>query len=332
MSSSFGGGFASRGRRVDSLDVPENETFSEVIVRKRRKMKVDDFALFVEIVERGSLAAAGRSLGLAPATVSERLSAFERHYGATLLQRTTRSLHLTDEGRLVLEGARRVLHEATELESRVRLGSEALSGPVRISAPVDLGHGIVASTIDRFLAAHPNIAVELVLFDGYVDVVGEGLDLAVRFGELADSSLRVRKLGRHRRVVCAAPSYLSVRGEPAVPSDLADHSCLLMRFGQHLDNVWRFREGERVVVKSHRTTNDSRLVRRWCTLGFGLAWKSVLDVGAELEAGELVEVLADYAAKPTPVQIVFPPSRTKPRRVEALAEALQAAFAAEGAP
>lgn len=291
-------------------------------------MKLEQFSLFVEIVERGSLAAAGRSLGLSPATVSERLAAMESYYGAKLLQRTTRALHLTDEGRTVLEGARRVLEEAGELEARVRLGREALSGPIRISAPVDLGHGLVASTVDRFLAEHPEISVELLLADGYVDVVGEGVDLAVRFGDLADSTLRLRRLGQHRRVVCAAPSYIARHDEPKVPSDLADHSCLMMRFGSHLDNVWRFKGGERVVVRGHRITNDSRLVRRWCAEGFGLAWKSVLDVGRELARGELVEVLAPHGAEPTPVQIVFPPHRTRPRRVDALAEALGSALAA----
>ena len=291
-------------------------------------MKLDQLALFLEIVERGSLAAAGRALGLSPATVSERLAALESYYGATLLQRTTRALHLTDEGRLVVEGARRVLEEAGELEARVRLGREALSGPIRISAPVDLGHGVVAETVDRFLAQHPDISVELVLTDGYVDVVGEGVDLAVRFGELADSTLRLRRLGRHRRVVCAAPSYLAEHGVPAVPADLEGHSCLLMRFGRHLDNVWRFRGGERVLVRGNRTTNDSLLVGRWCVSGFGLAWRSVLDVGGELASGELVEVLVDFAAEPTPVQIVFPPHRTRPRRIEALATSLSEAFAA----
>lgn len=289
-------------------------------------MKLEHLALFVEIVERGSLAAAGRALGLSPATVSERLTALESHYDVTLLQRTTRALHLTEEGRLVLEGARRVLEEAGELEARVRHGGESLSGPIRVSAPVDLGHGTVASAIDRFLADHPGISIELLLSDGYVDVVGQGIDLAVRFGELEDSSLRRRKLGSHRRVVCGAPSYLSKRGEPREATDLLDHECLLMRFGDHVDNVWRFRDGERIVVRGRRTTSDSRLVRRWCVEGFGLAWKSVLDVGAELARGELVEVLAERAAAPTTVQLVFPPHRTRPHRVEALADALSACF------
>ena len=285
-------------------------------------MKLDQLALFLEIVERGSLAAAGRALGLSPATVSERLAALESHYGATLLQRTTRALHLTDEGRLVVEGARRVLEEAGELEARVRLGREALSGPIRMQCSGrSRSQPRCGDGRSVFSPQHPDISVELVLTDGYVDVVGEGVDLAVRFGELADSTLRLRA-GSDATGACVVRCALVPRTSTASRRRTVRTSritpCLLMRFGRHLDNVWRFRGGERVVVSAvtaPRTTADSSAA------GVSTAWGSrgsrCSTSVAELMSGELVEVLSEFAAEPTPVQIVFPPHRTRPRRVEA---------------
>lgn len=288
-------------------------------------MLLNNIALFLQIVEKGSLVAAGREAGLSPATVSERLAALEAHFGVVLLQRTTRAIRLTDEGRALFEGAKLVLSEVEELETRIRLGAQTLSGPIRVSAPVDLGRTVVSAEIDRFLFDHPAISVELLLSDGFVDIVGQGVDIAVRFGVITDSSLRVRSLGQKRRVVCAAPAYLEAYGVPQTPEDLKNHNCLLMRFGQNLDNLWRFgKDGaqQTVTVRGNRVANDGALVRQWCLAGYGIMLKSELDVGADIRAGKLVELLADYAPPPTPLQMLFPPSRSQPRRVQALADQL----------
>lgn len=288
-------------------------------------MLLNNIALFLQIVEKGSLVAAGREAGLSPATVSERLAALEAHFGVVLLQRTTRAIRLTDEGRALFEGAKLVLSEVEELETRIRLGAQTLSGPIRVSAPVDLGRTVVSAEIDRFLFDHPAISVELLLSDGFVDIVGQGVDIAVRFGVITDSSLRVRSLGQKRRVVCAAPAYLDTYGVPQTPEDLKNHNCLLMRFGQNLDNLWRFgKDGaqQTVTVRGNRVANDGALVRQWCLAGYGIMLKSELDVGADIRAGKLVELLADYAPPPTPLQMLFPPSRSQPRRVQALADQL----------
>ena len=288
-------------------------------------MLLSNIALFLQIVEKGSLVAAGREAGLSPATVSERLAALEAHFGVVLLHRTTRAIRLTDEGRALFDGAKLVLSEVEELETRIRLGAQTLSGPIRVSAPVDLGRTVVSAEIDRFLLDHPAISVELLLSDGFVDIVGQGVDIAVRFGVITDSSLRVRSLGQKRRVVCAAPAYLEAYGVPQTPEDLKNHNCLLMRFGQNLDNLWRFaKDGaqQTVTVRGNRVANDGALVRQWCLAGYGIMLKSELDVGADIRAGNLVELLAAYAPPPTPLQMLFPPSRSPPRRVQALAEQL----------
>ncbi|WP_291985322.1 LysR family transcriptional regulator [Candidatus Accumulibacter sp. ACC007] len=288
-------------------------------------MLLNNIALFLQIVEKGGLAAAGREAGLSSTTVSERLSALEAHFGVVLLNRTTRAISLTEEGRTLVEGGKRVLEEIEDLGTRIRLGAQTLSGPIRISAPSDIGRTLVAAEISRFLAEHPAISIELLLSDAYVDIVGQGFDMAVRFGSVTDSSLRVRSLGQKRRVLCAAPTYLARRGSPQEPVDLKDHNCLVMRFGQNLDNVWRFGPDTKpqfVTVRGDRVANDGALVRQWCLAGHGIMLKSELDVGPDIRAGKLLELLAEHAQPASPLQMLFPPSRAQPRRVRALADRL----------
>lgn len=292
-------------------------------------MLLDNIALFLQIVEKGGLSAAGREVGLSPATVSERLSSLEAHYGVVLLNRTTRAISLTEEGRTLMEGAKLVLGEVDDLESRIRHGAETLSGPIRISAPVDIGRNIVADEIDRFLSENPAITIDLILSDGYLDIVGEGIDIALRFGAITDSTLRTRSLVRRKRLVCAAPEYLEKFGTPLKPVDLKKHNCLLMRFGNNLDNVWHFGPNnmkQLVTVSGNRIANEGALVRQWCLVGYGIVLRSELDVGADIKKGNLVELLSDYASPPKPLQMLFPPSRAQPRRVRALADQLAAMF------
>lgn len=292
-------------------------------------MLLDNIALFLQIVEKGSLVAAGREMGLSSTTVSERLVALEEHFGVVLLNRTTRAISLTDEGRALVDGAKNVLSEVDDLETRIRRGAHTLSGPIKVSAPIDLGRTIISAKIDQFLEEYPQISIELLLSDGFVDVVGQGFDIALRFGKVTDSTLRVRSLGQKRRVVCAAPKYLKAEGTPQNPADLKMHNCLVMRFGTHLDNVWRFGSGsfEQVVsVRGDRVANDGALVREWCLAGRGIILKSELDVEGDLEAGNLVELLAGYAPPPTPLQMLFPPSRAQPRRVKVFADRLAQAL------
>ena len=292
-------------------------------------MILNNLSLFLRIVEKGGLAAAGRELGLSPATVSERLAALETYYGVTLLTRTTRALSLTDEGKLLVDGARRLLAEAEELQSRVRLGSELISGPIRFSAPEDLGRRCIVPIVDDFLADHPAVSIDCNLTDGYVDLVGQGMDFAVRHGVLADSTLRARSLGENRRIVCASLSYLAAAGTPSHPNDLSSHDCIVMRFGQNIDREWAFLvDGttRKVPVRGRRIANDGGLVRQWCKEGYGIALKSIRDIEEDLASGALVELLKDYSAGTSALQIVFPQGAVQPRRVSALIERIAAAF------
>jgi DNA-binding transcriptional LysR family regulator len=292
-------------------------------------MTLGNLALFLRIVEKGSLAAAGRELGLSAASVSERLVALEKYYGAALLNRTTRAISLTDEGRLLVQGARRLLAEADELEALIRLGVEKISGPIRLSAPIDLGRSTLVPILDAFLAEHPEVTVDLNLTDGYVDLVGQGQDFAIRYGELADSTLRVKRLVENQRIVCAAPAYLATRGTPQHPDDLVQHECLVMRYGLTTDRDWPFLidgKERRVVVQGHRIANDGELVRVWCRNGLGIARKSRLDVEADLKTGNLVEVLQDFSSGDTGLQIVYPATQAQSKRVRFLIERIAKAF------
>lgn len=292
-------------------------------------MLLDNLNLFLRIVERGGMAAAGRELGLSPATVSERLAALEAHYGTRLLNRTTRSISLTEEGRALIHGAQRLLSEAEELDARIRLGVDRLAGPVRISAPIDLGRNRIAQILDRFLELHPEIMIDLDLSDGIIDLAGQGYDLAIRYGNLASSSLHLRRITQSARTVCAAPSYLERFGTPREPEDLLHHNCVLMRFGGEVDRLWPFRIGgetKNFSVRGNRIANDGGLVREWCVAGHGIARKSYCDIETDLAAGRLVALLEDFQVPPLALQIVFPEGRTQTRRVRALVDFMIAEF------
>lgn len=290
-------------------------------------MLLDNLRLFLTIAEKGSLVAAARETGMSTTTVSERLATLEAHYGVVLFNRTTRSISLTEEGRTLLEGAKSVLSEVADLDARIRHGAETLSGPIRISAPVDLGRSIISQAISTFTEENPAVSIELSLSDGYVDLVGQGFDLAVRFGNVTDSTLRVRSLGTLQRLVCAAPSYLEKHGIPRSPDDLTNHNCLVMRFGDTLDNIWEFRKGSkrhRVTVRGTRIVNDGWLIRSWALAGHGIVLKSELDVAQDIRSGDLVSLLVEHLSPPKPLQVMFPPGRAQPRRVSAFTEYLRA--------
>ncbi|MDJ0992797.1 MAG: LysR family transcriptional regulator [Dinoroseobacter sp.] len=294
-------------------------------------MLLDNLRVFMIIAEKGSLVAAAREIGMSTTTVSERLAALEAYYGVVLFNRTTRSISLTEEGRTLVDGARSVLSEVADLDTRIRHGAETLSGLIRISAPVDLGRSIISQAISAFTEVYPAVSIEMSLSDGYVDLVGQGFDMAVRFGNVTDSTLRVRSLGQFQRLVCAGPAYLEKHGIPQTPDDLRNHNCLVMRFGETLDNVWEFASGpkrQRVTVRGNRVVNDGWLIRSWALSGHGIVLKSELDVAGDIRSGSLVSLLEDYLPPTNPLQMMFPPGRAQPRRVIEFAEYLRSVISA----
>ncbi|MCK7613044.1 LysR family transcriptional regulator [Roseibium sediminicola] len=292
-------------------------------------MLLENLKLFLRIADKGGIAAAGRELGLSPATTSERLAALEGHYGVRLFNRSTRAISLTEEGRDLLDGARRLVADSQVLEDRLKRGVDSIAGPIRLSAPLDLGRARLRAALDTFLDDHPDVTVDLHLSDGYADIAAAGFDLAIRYGDLKDSSLIVRKLADNARILCASPGYLDRYGAPEHPDDLAAHDCLLMRFGEDTDRFWPFRvDGtvRRYAVTGRRTANDGGLVRTWCLEGRGIARKSEWDIVGDLASGRLIPLLRDFEPPAVGLQVVFPKGRSHVRRVRALLEALQSEF------
>ena len=223
--------------------------------------RLEDMALFARIVERGSLSAAARDLGLSKSLVSRRLGQLEDRLGARLVNRTTRRLGLTDIGREFNERARRVLLEADEAEACAHEASTELRGRLRIAAPVSFGYLHLAAALAAFLIDHPKGEVELELNDRFIDLVGEGYDLGIRSGQLEDSSLVVRPIAASHILLAAAPAYTAKHGAPETPDDLARHVCLVYG-NQPAGRVWRLSQGAAAVLNLARS--HQRWMSWWC--------------------------------------------------------------------
>ncbi|WP_374441395.1 LysR family transcriptional regulator [Pseudomonas panipatensis] len=280
---------------------------------------------FERIVRSGSLSAAARELDLSLAVVSKRLAQLESDLGVRLLQRTTRRQTLTEEGALFHASVLRVLAELQAAEEQISQRRQHISGSLRLSAPVDLGRRWIAPIVGDFQRLHPQVSIQLELSDLLIDLLDGGLDLAVRVGSLADSSLIARPLADNYRVLCAAPSYLREQGAPAHPSELAAHRCLLN--GDQPRSDWRFQgpEGESigVRVKGVLVSNDGGAVSAWALAGMGIALKSIWDVGDDLAAGRLLPVLPAYRAAAAPLQALYPHASHLAPRVRALVDYLR---------
>lgn len=294
--------------------------------------RLEDMELFARVVERGSLSAAARDLGLSKSLVSRRLGQLEDRLGARLVNRTTRRLALTDIGREFNERARRVLLEAEDAEACARDASMELSGRVRIAAPVSFGARHLAPALAAFLADHPKVEVELELNDRFVDLVGEGYDLAIRSGQLEDSSLIVRPIADARIQLAAAPAYLAHRGTPASPGDLARHTCLVYG-NQPASRVWRFRVGGKWVMPAihpQLTANNGDLLCRAAIEGLGIVALPSFILGPALAADRLQILLPDLPMPEQPIQAIYPGGRPAPQRLRRFVEFVAAWFARHG--
>lgn len=273
--------------------------------------RFEAMAVFVKVAEAGSLSAAARELGLSLTSVSRQLAALEERLGIRLVLRTTRRLALTEAGRLYHEQARRILGEVEEAEQALTAHQSEPAGRLHVSAPTLIGRLKLAPLLPEVLARHPALAIELTLTDRAVDLVEDGIDLAIRIGRLPDSSLVVRRLGGIRMRVCAAPEYLARRGEPAVPEDLAGHDCVI--FAATPGPVsWPFQTAAgrvTVPVAARLRANDLDAAVAAALAGAGLVRAPSWQVADLVAAGRLTPVLAGYERPSAPVQALFLPSR-----------------------
>lgn len=283
---------------------------------------------FVSVATRGSLSAAARAEGVTPAMMGRRIDALEERLGVKLLVRTTRKLSLTFEGSAFLEDCQRILNDLANAEASVSLGGVKASGHIKVSAPAGFGRRHVAPLMRDFLSANPEVTCSLDLSDRLVDLVNEGVDCAIRIGELSDSSLVSVRLADNRRVVVASPSYLARNGIPQSPDDLARHDCLSL----DPQRGWVFADldapgrARTVKVSGRFECNDGTVLHEWALGGIGLAWRSMWEVERDLVSGALVSVLDEWAAPATGIYAVFPQNRRLPLRVRLLIDHLRGVF------
>ena len=281
--------------------------------------------LFAAIVRTGSFSAGARSMGLVKSSASKRVAALEDHLGVKLLRRTTRKVVPTSEGLHVYEAARRVAEAFATAEHTLDRAASGDVGTIRMSAPVTLAHMFLAPMLTSFLDAHPEVTVDLVTDDRFVDVVTGGYDLVIRVGRLPDGDYIARKLATARVVVCASPAYLERAGTPASPSDLAEHNCL--RYGLiAAESEWRFR-GVTAPASGNLLVSDGTVLREATLAGLGLAVLPSFMVAVELASGRLVEVLARRRRGEFGLYAVHADGAKLARRVRRLVDHLVAAFA-----
>src|ERR1043165_3105250 len=271
--------------------------------------KLKQIESFVLVAAKGSLTAAAQAEGVAPAVMGRRLDALEARLGVKLLLRTTRRITLTHEGSAFLEDCQRLLAELANAEASVSAGGVKASGHLRITAPAGFGRRHVAPLVPAFLSQHPDVSLSLNLSDRIVDIVNEGVDCAVRVGDLPDSSLVSVRLAENRRLCVATPAYLRRAGTPRHPNELARHECLTLSSDASQTRGWAFSvDGEVMHLRPRGRLDcgDGQVLHDWCLAGMGIAWRSTWEVEQEVAQGKLVSVLDRFAAPPNGIYAVFP--------------------------
>ncbi len=295
-------------------------------------LDLNDIVVFARVVEAGSFTAAARLLGMPKTTVSRRVAALERAVGVRLLQRTTRSLGVTDAGRLYYEQGSRALRLIDDAHQRLAEARAEPSGTIRVSAPVGFGSGFLTATVFDVLAAYPKARVELRLTDDKLNLVENGIDLAFRTGVLPDSTLIARRFGATRRILCASPDYLARRGVPAVPSDLADHDCVIA--GPSVAGASWVLDGpqgqETIMVSGRFAANEMQAVAAAALAGHGIAQLPDGIADPRVRDGRLRRVLPDYATPAGGLHAVYPSGQHLSPLVRAFIELAAARLAALG--
>jgi DNA-binding transcriptional LysR family regulator len=296
---------------------------------------LQQMSIFAKVVASGSLSAAARELGLSPAVVSRSLSALEARLGTRLIHRTTRRLHLTDEGAAYYESCNRILEEIEEADAAASAGRGEPQGVLRVALPASFGHLHVAPLVPQFAARYPKLRLALNLSDRHVKIVEEGFDLAVEIAELTDSSLAARKLAPNRRVVCASPQYLRRHGTPRTPQELTQHNFLVANWGEggfSMTIEYKDPDGKQgeVRVAGKYACDNWEVLRDWAVAGLGVALKSTWDARRQLEEGTLVPLCPGYTFD-TDVAIyaVYPHRRHLPAKTRAFIDFLAESFGPE---
>lgn len=284
---------------------------------------------FVTVAETGSFTSAAARLGMSRAMASKHVMDLEAHLGLRLLNRTTRSVSLTEAGASYAARCRDIIEAIEAAEREVTSHAVEPVGRLRVTAPVFFGAKYIAPLVETYARQFPGLGLDLVLNDRYVDLVEEGYDLAVRIGRLDDSSLIARRIAPTRTILCGAPSYLDRRGRPLLPADLAGYDCLQYSYAV-CGSAWTFQgpRGREVVrVSSRIACNNGEALCRMAVEGLGLVYEPDFILAPYLRSRELEQILTDYMPEPAGVFVVHPSRRHVPLKVKSCIEFLSAAFA-----
>ncbi|TCK19027.1 DNA-binding transcriptional LysR family regulator [Thiogranum longum] len=274
-------------------------------------------SIFRRVVETGSFSAVARETRFSQPTVSKHIAALEERLGIRLLNRSTRQLNLTEAGREYYEHCVRVLDDLAEAEASVGRAKSQPTGTLRVSTPIAFGRLQILPHLWKFLAAYPDLKIDLLMDDHNVDLVKEGVDVVIRMGPMASSTLIAQKIGDCARVTVASPEYLATRGEPKKPADLKDHDCLVFTL-LSTRNEWHF-NGHKGVEKSYVngrfSTNSPDAVREAVLAGMGIAVTPLWLIEGCVEQGRLKVILGDYKPTPMEVHAAYPDRRFVPGKV-----------------
>ncbi len=293
--------------------------------------KLGEMTMFTRTVDEGSFSAAARALKLTPSAVSKQVSRLEDRLGARLLNRTTRRLSLTEEGRAFHGRCVQILAEIEEAETAVTELHAAPRGTLRVAAAVAFFNHRVMPLLPEFLARYPEVHFDLVMTDREVDMVDERIDAAIRFGRPREMTLIARELTVSRRVICASPAYLARHGTPKTPADLARHNCLTLSTRPEF-NVWEFgdRPEDHLRVSGNVELNQADALYDACLAGIGLARVAGYLVDDDIEAGRLVPVLTEQLKEASTLYVVYPHRRHLSPKVRAFVDFLVAKFDESG--
>jgi len=296
-------------------------------------MEIEDLNLFVRLAQVGSMTKAARQMDQTPAAVSARVKRIEASLGVRLFERTTRTLRLTAEGERFRRTCEATLDAWTQGQSELVGDPNDLAGKVHLAAPADTSQQFLAPWLAAFSIGHPRLEIHIHAGDRMHDLPREAVDIAIRYGELADSTMVQRLLVRSERILVASPAYVGRFGAPAAPGDLMGRRCLAWMSRDQPKVHWSFRSPagaeESVLVRS-ALSGDSMLVRQWAIAGEGIAYKARVDVAADLAAQRLVQLLPTFTGEPVPIHALMPSGRFMPARVRALLSLLAERFGTLG--
>jgi len=290
---------------------------------------LNDLKLAIRIADLNSISAASRELNLTPAAASAALKRLEQRLNCQIFIRSTRNMQLTEEGKLFIESSREAINILDVASNTLNNNNDQVSGDIGLSMPSDLGRNIVSDWLETFLLSTPSVTLTLHLSDHNSDLIEQNLQIALRYGHLADSPLKRRYLASSPRYVVASPEYIKQYGQPNSPAELQQHKLLNWNLGNNKQHQWRFNKDNQtrhININPIKTTNDGALLREWAVAGHGIAYKNWIDIAKDVEQERLIILLKEYRSEDVPLQLVYLQTEYPRKKLRMVIDYLQQKF------